>query len=374
MRSRRSGSAIATETIGSTTVQPGEQDDDGGDDHAPASRADRRRTWRKAASTFRLSALGSQEDRGAEMRSRRGRRARRPTSSRPRISGGSLNARRLPDDPAADRTSVSPLTNAARISARWKPKLRRGRGGLRGERQRDERESDRERVGQHVPRVREQGEAVREEAADDLDHGEADGEHEHEERAAGRARWSWAACRGGGRRGSQAEDRRRVCGSRSRVVLSRLTPVVRRVPTMAAWPRSSSSSVAANAERRPAAGSGGARDVAPSARSSRSCTGATGSRPAGGAGPRASRRRRTSRRRHGSRRASPSSTASSAAASSPRRSSSSAASRASASRRCCSPPSARSRGAGATHCSSPGEESVAQVRLRADRLGGADDV
>ena len=80
------------------------------------------------------------------------------------------------------------------------------------------------------------------------------------------------------------------------------------------------------------------------------------------------------RRRPGSAPGCPSSTASSAAGSCPPRSCSSGASRASASRRCCWPRSATSRAAGRRALLVTGEESVAQVKLRADRLGGAEQV
>ena len=73
-------------------------------------------------------------------------------------------------------------------------------------------------------------------------------------------------------------------------------------------------------------------------------------------------------------RACPSSTASSAVASCPLRSCSSAASRVSESRRCSWPRSATSPRAGRRALLVTGEESVAQVKLRADRLGGAERV
>ena len=70
----------------------------------------------------------------------------------------------------------------------------------------------------------------------------------------------------------------------------------------------------------------------------------------------------------------PSSTACSAVGSCPRRSSCSAGSPASASRRCSSSALGAVARGGGTALLVTGEESVAQVRLRAERLGGADDV
>ena len=81
-----------------------------------------------------------------------------------------------------------------------------------------------------------------------------------------------------------------------------------------------------------------------------------------------------SRRPPASRPACPSSTGCSAAVSCRPRSCSSAASRASASRRCCSRRSATSRARGRRALLVTGEESVAQVKLRAERLGGAESV
>jgi hypothetical protein len=95
---------------------------------------------------------------------------------------------RLPDDPAADEHERQPVDEGGEDLCPLEAEASAWGGRARGERQRDEREADRERVGQHVPRIRQHGKASREEAGDDLYDGEADRQCEHDrERAAGGA-------------------------------------------------------------------------------------------------------------------------------------------------------------------------------------------
>ena len=135
-------------------------------------------TWRNAASTFRLSRPERSED-------RRGGRVdgepdegdhEHPAAEDLRRVVEALD--RLPDDPRAHqherqavderREDLRPLEAEA---ATW------ARRAL-GQGQRDEREPDRDDVRDHVAGVREQREAAREHAADDLD----DREHQRQDR------------------------------------------------------------------------------------------------------------------------------------------------------------------------------------------------
>ena len=87
-----------------------------------------------------------------------------PTSAddqhqRPSTSGGSAS-RRTPSYTitTASATSVAPFSCADRISARRKPNVNPPRAGRRAEPGREQRKRDRAGVGEHVRRVREQGE------------------------------------------------------------------------------------------------------------------------------------------------------------------------------------------------------------------------
>ena len=142
-----------------------------------------------------------------------------------------------------------------------------------------------------MARVGEQSQAVGQEAADDLDEREADGEREDGRERAARALAvivpvvvvTGAAVDAGSRR----QDRRVLESAvRARAAARRRRSLrcqsgqhdVRRVAYDCAWQRSSSSSPVASAARRAAAGSDAAPDAVHSARSWRSSTAGTGSR------------------------------------------------------------------------------------------------
>ena len=92
---------------------------------------------------------------------------------------------RLPDDPAADQHECQPVDECRQDLRPLEAEAAHRRGRSAGQRHGHEGQCDRDVVGQHVTRVREEGEAVRPDSPGDLDHRERQGEQEHpEERAA----------------------------------------------------------------------------------------------------------------------------------------------------------------------------------------------
>ena len=179
---------------------PGARDDQDGDrdrddrvDERPARRDDHERGDEHADRAQQVGhyvpergldvealAARAEEDGRRQGVDRRGRSRRSRASSPPSTSGRS-SRRSIASQTIQPltSTSVSPLTNAARISARWKPKLRLGVDGRRARHDRAEREPDREAVREEVACVREQRETAREQAADDLDDRHREREREH---------------------------------------------------------------------------------------------------------------------------------------------------------------------------------------------------
>ena len=92
---------------------------------------------------------------------------------------------RLPDDPAADQHECQPVDECRQDLRPLEAEAAHRRGRSAGQRHGHEGQRDRDVVGQHVTRVREEGEAVRPDSPGDLDDRERQGEQEHpEERAA----------------------------------------------------------------------------------------------------------------------------------------------------------------------------------------------
>ena len=192
--------AIASETSGSTSVQPVVTITSA----ATRTPTEPRRsaiTCRNAASTLRLSPTRAEEDgrrQGVDREPDRGDHEHPAPEQLRRSSSRSIASQTI--QPLTS-TRVSPLTKAARISARWKPKLRRGVVGPRASDDRAEREADREAVREEVARVGEQREAAREQAADDLDDRHREREREDRQRAPGATRHAGRARGGAGRAG-----------------------------------------------------------------------------------------------------------------------------------------------------------------------------
>ena len=94
---------------------------------------------------------------------------------------------RLPDDPAADQHEREAVDERCQDLRPLEAEAARRRRRSARERHGHEREDDRDVVGQHVARIREEGEAVGPDSPGDLDDRERQGEHEHPEERATRS-------------------------------------------------------------------------------------------------------------------------------------------------------------------------------------------